>query len=266
KAQSKSSAIAARRPFGFNIIGYVSGHGGLAISARNMARLLLEKGYRIATLDLDPGLGKQRHDSSLDQYAVESASDLPYQINLICTSLSRMHEFVLQHHELLLRDDYLNAAVVYWELTVLPEVFAKALKLFDVLIAPSHYVRSSLECVLSDVRTIYATYPAYIPSVEPDRKRFGLPPDAVLLAYTFDPHSDPARKNPTRLIETFRRTFSAETNVGLVIKLNTPSGDPSAFPAGVAATLRNLCAGDSRILVIAEPLTYPEVLSLYASC
>lgn len=122
--RSKSSDR-GRRSFGFNVIGHISGNLGLGVSARHLIALLLKKGYPVATLDLDPAIGRARHDLSLDAYAVKSPSDLPCG-NLSVLAIASLPSFFLRppavagSNELLrpgsdywLVDDRLNVALVW---------------------------------------------------------------------------------------------------------------------------------------------------------
>src|ERR1700730_17657181 len=135
------TAAHAHQPFGFNVIGYLSGNLGLGVSARHLTSLLRDKGYPIAILDLDPRARRPRHDLSFDSYSVKSPTDLPYAINLAVLAIPSLPSFfldpptVLESNESLqpgshywLADDRLNVAVVWWELAVLSDVWVRALE------------------------------------------------------------------------------------------------------------------------------------------
>jgi len=119
---------------------------------------------------------------------------------------------------------------------------------------------------LSNVPTIPAIHPFRIPDgIEASRARFGLPHDVVLFVSSFEPTSDPERKNPFAAIDAFQRAFPDDSRANLVIKLN------NAHTAGhkllpILARLRARCTGDPRIRIIEETLDYSDVLCLYASC
>jgi glycosyltransferase involved in cell wall biosynthesis len=267
------------RPFGFNVIGYISGNLGLGVSARHLTALLLEKGYQVATLDLDPTMGRARHDLSLDAYAVQSPEDLPYGINLTVLAIPSLPSFFLNPPTIVggkatlqpgsrywLADDRLNVAVVWWELAVLPAIWVKTLEVFDVLVAASPFIRATLETHLSNVFTIPATHPLSAPvGIKVSRARFRLPENATIFVTSFEPDSDPERKNPFAAIDAFQRAFTTESRARLVIKLNNAQ-TMSPILVSTLARLRDKCKDDSRIRIIEETLSYSDVLALYASC
>jgi glycosyltransferase involved in cell wall biosynthesis len=85
---------------------------------------------------------------------------------------------------------------------------------------------------------------------------------------SFDPHSDPLRKNPYGAIDAFHL---AARDLGdkahLVVKVNNVEVKGlGCDPDQVIQQLRARCDNDPRIHIIAQSLAYDEVLSLYASC
>jgi len=159
-----------------------------------------------------------------------------------------------------------NAVVVWWELPVLAPIWIDALQLFDVVIAPSEFIRSTLDSQLSNVITIPATHPLYLPGgIAPSRERFGLPREPLLFVMSFEPFSDVARKNPFAAVEAFQHAFRGEPDVGLVIRLNNAAqGKAASGPA--LERLKQMIDGDARVIIIDRALGYVDVLSLYASC
>ncbi|OEU66619.1 MAG: hypothetical protein BBJ57_02490 [Desulfobacterales bacterium PC51MH44] len=253
------------QPFGFNVIGYVSGNLGVGVTARNVINVLLEKGLRIAIYDIDPGLGRGKHDLSFDEYTVESVEELPYAINLFILPPATLSLVLLDYSPLVLRRDCLNVAFTMWELTVLPNTWKQALQFFDVLVAESDFIRYAFEFNLSKVLTVSACHPIYLPNnIRHSRESFGLPENKVIFVTSFEPHSDPQRKNPFAVIEAFQRALDDDSSAHLVIKMNNTLVDGKEHP--IVQALRECCSDHSRIQLIAETLSYPEVLSLYASC
>jgi glycosyltransferase involved in cell wall biosynthesis len=252
------------RPFGFNVIGPVSANVGLGVSARNMVRVLVQRGYPVAVLDIDPGLGRCGHDLTYQALMVTSHEGLPYAVNLSVLSITALPDFVIEHPALM-RADTLNVGCFVWELAALPRVWKEALQFFDVLLAESDFIRSTFENALSDVPTISGVHPLALPKdVHPDRARFGIPDDAVVFVCIVDPTSDPERKNPFGAIDAFCTAFSEHDQVRLVVKVNNAvqNGEPHSLLPRVRAH----CRSDPKIQLIEENLSYTEVLSLYASC
>ena len=267
------------RGLGFNVIGYVSSNSGLGVSVRNIARLLLDKNCPLSILDLEPGFGRGGHDLSFQSYTVTSPDKLRHPINFAVLAVPSLPAFFLEPPTVFGREqptrtgadywlapDRINVALVWWELAVLPKVWIRALEAFDLVIGASPFIRSTLETHLSNVFTIPALHPLELPPrIEPARARFGLPEDSTLFVSSFEPFSDPERKNPFAAIHAFQRAFPDNSCVNLVIKLNNaPIADFKLPP--IMSQLRGLCASDRRIVVIDEVLSYADVQRLYASC
>jgi glycosyltransferase involved in cell wall biosynthesis len=252
------------RAFGFNVIGPISANAGVAILARSVVRILVQRGYPVALLDVDPGLGRGGHDLTYESLMVKSQDELPYAVNLSVLSITALPDFVIQRPALM-RGDTLNVGCFVWELAALPRVWKEALEFFDVLVAKSDFIRSTFENTLPQVPTISSIYPLALPrDVQANRARFDIPNDAVVFVCIVDPTSDPERKNPFAAIEAFRNALGDDEQAWLVVKVNNATHNGNAH--ALVPKIRAHCRSHARILLIEEGLSYPEVLSLYASC
>ena len=250
--------------FGFNVIGPVSSNIGLGVIARNVVRVLAQRGYPVALLDIDPGLGRGRHDLTYQRLFVDAETDLPYGVNLHIVSITELPDFVINHPKLFGPQTF-NVGFFMWELPVLPRVWKRALEFFDVLVAGSDFLRGTFENALSLIPIISAIQPFEMPKdVRADRVRFEIPNDVVAFVCVVDPMSDPERKNPFGAIEAFLKAFRSNEQVRLVVKLNNASSNGKDYR--LVPKIRENCRVDSRIRVVDEVLAYPDVLSLYASC
>jgi len=254
-----------KRPFGFNVIGHISANVGVGIVARNAIRLMSQKGYPVATFDIDPGRGRGGHETAYAHLAAPSFDDLPYGINLFVLSITSLPDIILEGR-VKLRGDVVNAGYFWWELPVIPEIWVTALEQFDVLVAGSQYLRSTFERYVSGTPSVYAQHPLQdLREIHPDRAKFGIPIDKVAFVCILEPTSDPARKNPLAAIKAFRNTFSAGDPSHLVIKVNNVQADSRGI--SLLAELRGEVARlGNRVTLIENTLTYEEVLQLYASC
>jgi glycosyltransferase involved in cell wall biosynthesis len=254
-----------KRPFGFNVIGYVSANLGLGVTARNSVKLLLDKGFPVAIYDLDPGFGRSKHDLSFEEYTVKSVDDLPYAVNFIVLPPPELPKFFQNIWPSSLSGEFLNVGFVFWELTVLPRIWTEALQLLDIAVAPTTFIRNTFDTNLSDIHTILAAHSVYLPSgIEPSRTRFGLPENSVIFIFSFEPQSDLLRKNPYAIIDAFTKAFKESTSAHLVIKLNNTKVDGVENP--IVKTLKEYVEVLPQVLLIEDIFTYQEVLSLYASC
>jgi len=265
KTPSSTVVPAVSNRMGFNVISYASGNLGIGVTARNVISLLLEKGYPVAIGDLDPGLGRGGKDLSFNDLAVSKLTDLPHDINLIILPPADITELLKSvGHELKL-DQRLNIAFSMWELTVLPEAWIPTLESMDVLVAESDFIRHAFDFNLSNVLTITAEHPLYLPDgIAPNRSRFGLPEDDVIFITSFEPFSDPQRKNPFAVVAAFERAFGDNDSARLVLKLNNARSGKTFHP--LVQELRDRCKKNPNITIFTDTLTYVDALNLYSSC
>lgn len=251
--------------FGFNVIGNVSSNTGLGVHARNIVTLLIEKGYPLRVLDIDPTGNRQGHDQRFIDFTVDSPKELPHSINLFVLQPSAVFAFLAANPEFAKAPDRLHTAVAMWELTVVPERWKRGFQSLDVVLAASDFVQGVFSANLSGPFIVPAPCPLYLPeAVVPDRARFGLPGESVIFVTSFEPASDPERKNPYAAIRSFLKAFPKEDGAVLVIKVNNARQNGKLHPAVVQ--LNDLCRGHAHIRILDEVLSYQGVLSLYASC
>jgi glycosyltransferase involved in cell wall biosynthesis len=91
-----------------------------------------------------------------------------------------------------------------------------------------------------------------------------MPEGATVFAASFDPNSDPARKNPLALINAFQMAFprGGGDDVRLAIRMNNATNQ---FGPATLEAMTEAGAGDARITHLLEPMDYKAVLSFYAS-
>jgi glycosyltransferase involved in cell wall biosynthesis len=115
-----------------------------------------------------------------------------------------------------------------WELARYPEGWAREIERFDEIWAPSQFVQSSLQEVVSlPVLHIPLPVEVRLDSFLP-RRYFGLPESPFLFLFFFDYSSYMERKNPFAVLEAFER-FCEEnpgSDVRLVLKAYAPWHSP----------------------------------------
>ena len=251
--------------FGFNVIGNVSSNSGLGVHARCLAATLLQRGCPISIFDLDPGSRRQGFDSTFERYTVATPRDLRHDVNFFVLQPSALFATMAKSPEAFLTGPSLNVGLIMWELTVVPKPWLPALKALDVVAAASEFCRSTFAACMSGATTISVPCAVSLPGpLQPSRVRFGLPEKGVLFATSFEPNSDIQRKNPFAAVEAFLRAFGDDPRAHLVIKVNNADRDRAPHP--VLVELRRRCSAHATIHVLGAPMTYPEVLSLYATC
>lgn len=249
-------------PFGLNVIGNASGIVGLGNSIRQYVTSFIERGIKVRILDLN----YSKFDNRFQHLSVEHAEELPYAVNLYVISAFEFPDIALDPPKGLQIDGRLNAAFPWWELTDIPQHWSDAGRTFDALIAGSDFIRSTFATHVPGVPILAAPHPVHIPStVMPNRTRFRLPKDVILVYTGFDPGSDPARKNPFSTVEAFKLAFPNTSNCHLVIKVNRNS-NISGKRLELLERMYATVSSDERIHLIHDSLSYEELLSLYASC
>ncbi len=198
----------------------------------------------------------------IDAPVVQTAEELVHPINLYVLSNQGFEKVFTSHPKLLARGRF-HASWVWWEASTLPPSWASMLSTLDVAIAGSPFLAQVLSTGLAFTPVIEARHPLALPEViTPNRARFGLPEGATIFSASFDPNSDPMRKNPAGVIQSFRAAFPSEDGVRLAIRMNN-AGGPVADE--VLREMHRFAQGDARIVFILEPLSYEGILSFYAS-
>jgi glycosyltransferase involved in cell wall biosynthesis len=252
--------------FGINVIGHVSGNLGLGVLARHVISILLARGCPVQVLDVDPKLGRGGHDRKFAEHTVGSVHELTYPVTFLIFPPDSIVRFLKdrQNRDLLFRRGGLNAALMNWEQMVVPGEWARTLAGLDVIVAPSAFTRETFEEALPGVPILLTRVPLRLPeAVTANRARFGLQPERVWFGSSFEPQSDPARKNPFAVLEAFEQALPARGDVGLVVKVNNAAVNGRDHP--VMEELRGRSRKDRRIVLLEESLDYESVQSLYAS-
>lgn len=244
-----------RARFGFNVFGLFTTPSGLGVAASNTVRVLDLLGVEYNCWDVDSagvphfmGAGQP-----VEGLAVNLLHLNPNWIDLMLRAP--------EHFEYDWRGR-LNIAVPFWELPRVSASWISQLSLFDMVLAPTEFIRQALEDSGLKTPMLHLPQAVFLPEgVTPDRRRFGIPEDCTVFCTSFATGSLVARKNPWAAVAAFREAFPDEQRVRLVVRvhLQSPADDS-------VSRLRGLAANDSRMILVDEPLTYPEVLSLYASC
>ncbi|MBW8892419.1 MAG: glycosyltransferase family 4 protein [Burkholderiales bacterium] len=150
-----------------------------------------------------------------------------------------------------------------WELPTAPASWRRACGYVDEIWAPSTFTAEAIRAIAPPNKPIRVVpHPiAMMPHGPPDRERFNLPADAIIVLAALDLYSTLARKNPLGALEAYRlAATSAERRSILVCKV-------SNFDAGleVADTLRRHLEVHDDVRLISESLSPLEMSSLVAS-
>lgn len=252
---------------GINCIGFLSADFGLGIAARNTVRLLLEKGYDIAIVDLHLSDGRSSRDHSFDHLMHAGDKVLPHAINLFHVNPPRIGALLESHPPWISPENRLNVCVPFWEQTVLPASWIPPLETMDAVLCPSRFVEQAVVASCPGQKPSIRRYPqtVFLPrNHRPDRGKFGLPEQGVLFIHSFEMGSDCDRKNPWAAIEAFNRAFTTEETAYLIVKLNNSS--VAVDRESTLSRLHDYASTNNKIIVLDRSLTFDDVLSLYESC
>lgn len=264
-----------RPPFGFNVIGYVTGNLGMGVSTRNTLGVLTERGLPLVALNCDAfsgHIGPDRTRSGIETAFADlepRPRALPYGINLYHVNPPAIRSIWLDGLAWHRRSTALNVCVPFWELETLPSEWVDVLAAMDVVLAPTLFIQQAVTDALPDCRCIHYPQAVYIPeAVTRDRSRWGFGDDETVFVSSFDVSSGFGRKNPWAVIDAFLSAFPGRGGeapdggkVRLVVKTNPFAGKGAAE----LSRLREIAARDARLVVMEQALAYAEVLSLYAS-
>lgn len=253
------------RPFGFNLIGFLSGNFGLAVAGRQTARLLLDNDLPLSMRDVDTHDGRSGNDHTYDDRLTRTPWGLPYGITVFHVNPPELEVRIPLEWMLMPLERRMNVIVPFWELPTLPALWRDMIGLMDVVLAPTLYIRDIIEHATPGTRVIHYPQSVDIPEgAHADRARFGIPGDRTVFLSAFDMASDIHRKNPWSAIDAFEAAFGPDDAVALVVKLN--NSDLWEHAAPLKERLYARAAADPRIMIIDEKMSYADVVSLYASC
>ena len=223
------------------------------------------RGLDVAGFDLEPHAAEIKPNFEPNRL-IADIRNLPFENSLFIPSMQRLPQIWLRHAQYLLDPRFRNAGLFFWELPVVPPAWVPSLRMFDVVLTCSHYVRQAFETAVPEVPTVHAEHPLPVGSVDTDRaatrRKYAIPQDSTVFCCGFDPTSGFARKNPIGGIAAWLKAFPTRRDVCLVVKANGPvvSGDARAID------VVNRIEHDPRIVLISDRLSHAEVMRLYDCC
>jgi glycosyltransferase involved in cell wall biosynthesis len=203
--------VTERRPFGVNLVGYLSGELGLGVAARRMRTALEAAGVPVASVSYDRTSSRMSGDA-------ERSLDAPYLFNLIVITPDQLPyfvddvgpEFLAGHH---------NIGLWYWETDVLTPRQLSSFAWVDEVWGATQYL-CDVFAAAGRVPVTHVPVPLVFDdpaATDEDRARLGLD-DRFTVLFSFDFLSVAERKNPLGLIEAYRRAFGPDDGTRLVIK------------------------------------------------
>ncbi len=201
---------------GINLLGAFWEDSGLGQSCRLVAREIEEAGIPHAFINFAREGYSVHSNHEFDEKLTDTYR---YGINLIHIN---MHEFEYVYHLSGKKEwkNHYNIAFWLWEMEEFPKQWIPMINQLDEIWTPAEYVSASIRKV-TDKPVITIPF-AVRAEADPafDRAHFNLPEDRFLYLMMYDSTSISERKNPRGVIQAFKKAFSPEDNVGLVIKIS----------------------------------------------
>ena len=245
---------------GLNLYGHLSSSIGVGAAARNTAHSLDSLGVPFVAVNVAPTPPPEQQPMGDELHVVEAGVRPPYDINLFHMNPPEIREF-LNSPDAVVPLTHFNAAVPFWELSELPGSWVECLGAMDAVLAPSIFLRDMIERAIPGLPVLHFPQGIRLPAhVRVDRDRWGMESDATVFVCGFDLRSGMTRKNPLGVIAAFNAAFGESEAVQLIIRVNNAQ---SPDYQSDMVTLVEATGGRVRLLL--EPLSYPEVLSFYAS-
>jgi glycosyltransferase involved in cell wall biosynthesis len=192
--------------------------------------------------------------------------ELPFERSLFIASLHQVPKLWIRCGRAAVSPSHRFAALLFWELPAIPKPWRPALRMFDVLLTCSDFVRRAAETAIPEVPTFHAEHPLEAPVHDFDRasvrRKHGIAVDSVVFLCTFDPRSGLLRKNPAATIRAFLEAFPGRSDVALVVKSNGPAADEDLARGGVPVEVRH----DPRVVWLDDYLPHDDLMRLFASC
>jgi len=201
-----------------NLAGYLQATSGMGESGRSMQKTLVLAGFTARCTTL-PGVHVEPAPipTEPDLFGWPSAAAALSITVANADSLKALQEFLPGSHWA-----KRNVGYWVWETEELPKIRRESQRAFDQIWTPSEYsaaaIRKTIDLPVHVLPHMLST--DLLDSARADRARFGLPQDARLFGFSFDPLSSIERKNVRGLIEAFERAFSPKENVYLILKVN----------------------------------------------
>jgi glycosyltransferase involved in cell wall biosynthesis len=199
--------------WGVNVAGFFTAELGVGEAAR-----LLIAGLDAASIPALPIQGRLVPPSRQgEEFAYARIDEAAYSINIVCINGDGIPVFAREAGRSFFEGRH-TIALWWWEVGDPPAEWNEAYEFVDEVWVASQHIYDAI-APTSPVPVVRMTLPVLVPRVAPrTRTELGLPEDGFLFLYMHDYHSVAARKNPTGLIESFRRAFPPGSGAKLVLK------------------------------------------------
>jgi glycosyltransferase involved in cell wall biosynthesis len=194
---------------GVNLVGFFHAEFGQGEVARRIDTALRHAGIPHRTVPYEDVPHRQDH-----QFELAEGDD--HDINVLCLNAEHLIGFASQGGDLFA--DHYSVGVWFWETSRFPDYLKPALKFVDELWVASSFVASAIG---AETAVPVVTFPLPVVAAPADgvsRADLSIPEDRFAFVFVFDFFSTVERKNPTGLIEAFKRAFEPGDDAFLLVK------------------------------------------------
>lgn len=250
---------------GFDLYGYLTAAVGLGVAARNTATALAATGRTVRAIDITSSAMGSARAAAIDALIRDSAGLGAQPANVFHINPDQLRYMIAPWKRAYGIGVRPSVCVPFWEASRLPRSWVRTLEAMDIIMAPSLFIRDAVRADLPSANIIHYPQAAPLPAgITADRARWGIPEGVVAFVSSFAFASDVERKNPWAVLEAFDAAFGADPARMLVVKSTRPAPGTPGFAA--YTRLRDMCDSRVNVRLIDDALSYPDVLSLYASC
>lgn len=204
----------------FNYFSYSYASSGLGIAARNMIKLLSEHKVMMNNIPIPSAL-------DLSDSVLNAVDLLTYENNL--NKKPNVGDINFYHcnfdvvKRLDLNERCINLIYAAWEIELVTEDIKANINKFDIVFAPSKFVKEIYDKQSNNVHLLSHNIGHY--SISKNKRN-----DSIInFGYFFDVASVVDRKNPYFLIETFEKFNQIYNNSRLILKVNRAKSNSSQF-------------------------------------
>jgi glycosyltransferase involved in cell wall biosynthesis len=218
-------AVDKRQSISVHYVGFLTGHFGLAQSARYGISALTAAGVLVKGHDLTPVLPVPRGSYTVP--TLPNGAVAP-SVTIIGTNPPELSGALLGLPKNV-KDTY-RIGCWYWETPVIPEEWCNSFALLNEIWASTTFVADAIRAKAT-VPVAVIPFTVKIPSLEPDRSWLmklvpGLAAEEFVFLFQFCALSVPFRKNPEGTIRAFVTAFRPNEAVHLVVKIQNSGAEP----------------------------------------
>ena len=205
------------KDFGVTLLGYVKSEHGVGESARHVASALEKTGFQWDAYDFEVNNLSRQQNEELNEKITDTIDYPVLLMNINADQTPVVKENIPSKQW----GETYNIGIWYWELPEFPDRWLSSFDMVDEIWAPTRFIQDAVS-MKAKCPVIYMPLPMElkIPQ-EVSREKYGLPSEAFLFVNMYDTLSMQNRKNPTAVIQAFKKAFKPDDlSVGLIVKLN----------------------------------------------